>query len=166
MRSAIVLLERSSVIPKYAWRDSSYRRTLMPIEVTRLIRSAWKSNQIEAAEQGSIAVSLTPDGSAKDTQAVHSIQGHQKDFIGVFEVSFISPRPSEGNAKGGRVRAPCRIAKAPHPPDRSASAMETHSCSAQRAIRQLLWPILPFAGISSGALHRPHARPIRTNAIR
>lgn len=91
MRSAIVLLERSSIIPKHAWRDSSCRRTLTPIEVTRLIRSAWKSNQTEASEQGSIVVSLTPDGSAGETQAIHPIQGQQKDFIGVFDVSFISP---------------------------------------------------------------------------
>ena len=91
MRSAIVLLERSSVMPKHTWRDSSCRRTLMPIEVTRLIRTAWKSNQLEAAEQGSVVISLTLDGSSKDTPAVHSIQGQQKDFIGVFEVSFISP---------------------------------------------------------------------------
>ena len=91
MRSAIVLLERSSVIPKNVWRNSSCRRTLMPIEVTHLIASTWKSNRREAAEQGSIVMSLEPDGSARDTQAVHPIQGQQKDFIGVFEVSFISP---------------------------------------------------------------------------
>jgi hypothetical protein len=91
MRSAIVLLERSSVISKHVWRDTSCRRTLMPIEVEQLITSAWKSVQPEAAEQGSIVMSLRPDGAANDTQAVHKIQGQQKEFIGVFEVSFISP---------------------------------------------------------------------------
>jgi hypothetical protein len=90
MRSAIVLLERSSVVPKHVWRDSSFRRTLLPIEVTPLITGAWKSNQPEEADQGSIVISLKPDGSAKDSRAVHSIQGEQSDFIGVFQVSFIS----------------------------------------------------------------------------
>jgi hypothetical protein len=91
MRSAIVLLERSSLIPKHVWRDSSCRRTLMSIEVARLITNAWKSNQPEVAEHGSIVMSLQPDGSAKNAPSVHPIQGQQKDFIGVFDVSFISP---------------------------------------------------------------------------
>lgn len=90
MRSAIVLLERSSLIPKEVWRDSSCHRTFVPIEVAHLITSAWKSNQPAAAEQGAIVMSLQPDGSAKGPPSVHSIQGEQKDFIGVFDVSFVS----------------------------------------------------------------------------
>jgi hypothetical protein len=91
MQSAVVLLERTSVIPKQIWRDSSCQRTLMPIEVAQLITGAWKSNQTVAAARGSIVISLELDGSAKCTQAVHAIQGQQKDLIGVFEVSFTSP---------------------------------------------------------------------------
>jgi hypothetical protein len=90
MRSAIVLLERSSLIPKDMWRDPSCHRTLMPIEVSHLITNAWKSNQPAVAEKGSIVMSLQPDGSAKEPPSVHPIQGEQKDFIGVFDVSFIS----------------------------------------------------------------------------
>jgi hypothetical protein len=90
MRSAIVLLERSSLIPKDVWRDSSCHRTFMPIEVSHLITNAWKLNQPTVAEQGSIVMSLQPDGSAKDPPTVHPIQGEQKDFIGVFDVSFVS----------------------------------------------------------------------------
>ena len=89
MRAAIVLLERSSLIPKPVWRDPCCRRTLMPIEVSRLITNAWKSNQAEVIEQASIVVSLQPDGSPK-RGSVHPIQGQQKDFIGVFDVSFLS----------------------------------------------------------------------------
>ena len=90
MRSAIVLLERSSLTPKDVWRESSCHRTLMPIEVSHLITSAWKSNQPAVAEQGSIVISLQPNGSAKDPPSVHPIQGEQKGFIGVFDVSFVS----------------------------------------------------------------------------
>lgn len=90
MRSAIVVLERSSITPKHLWRESSYCRTLAPIEVRHVIRGAWETFQGEAAEQGAIAVSLALDGSAKDNQAVHAIQGQAKSFIGVFEASFIS----------------------------------------------------------------------------
>jgi len=91
MESAIVLLERSSLIPKQDWRDSSCRRTFLPFEIVRLITNAWKSNQSEVPEQGSIVVSLQADGSAKNAHSVHPMQGQQNDFIGVFEVSFISP---------------------------------------------------------------------------
>lgn len=91
MRSAIVLLERSSLIPKHVWRDSSCRRTIRPIEVASLITNAWKSNQPEAAEHGSIVMPLQPDGSPKNVPSVHPIQGQQKSFIGIFDVSFISP---------------------------------------------------------------------------
>jgi hypothetical protein len=73
MRSAIVLLERSSLIPKHVWRGSSCHRTLAPIEFAHLITNAWKLNQQAAAEQGSIVMSLQPDGSPKDTPSVHPI---------------------------------------------------------------------------------------------
>jgi hypothetical protein len=63
----------------------------MPIEVDRQITNAWKSNRSEVAEQGSIVMTLQPDGSAKNAPSVHPIQGPQKDFIGVFDVSFQSP---------------------------------------------------------------------------
>ena len=62
----------------------------MPIEVSHLITNAWKSNQPAVAEKGSIVMSLQPDGSAKEPPSVHPIQGEQKDFIGVFDVSFVS----------------------------------------------------------------------------
>src|SRR5262249_19038543 len=91
MRSAIVLLDRSSLIPKDVWRGSSCYRTLRPIEVTRLITNAWESNQSEAAEKGGIVISLQPDGSPENARPVHPIQGDQKGFIGVFDVSFTSP---------------------------------------------------------------------------
>jgi len=91
MQSAIVLLERSSLIPKQDWRDSSCRSTFLPFEIARLITNAWKSNHSEVPEQGSIVVSLQADGSAKNAHSVHPMQGQQNDFIGVFEVSFISP---------------------------------------------------------------------------
>lgn len=90
MRSAIVVLERSSITPKHLWRESSYCRTLAPIEVRHVIRGAWETFQCEAAEQGSIAVSLALDGSPKDNQAVHAMQGQARSFVGVFEASFIS----------------------------------------------------------------------------
>jgi len=89
MRSVVVVLERSSAIPKQDWRSAS-RRTLLPIEVASLIRNVWKSNQNNADEQGSVVLSLTPDGSTKETEAVHSIQGQQRESIGVFEVVFLS----------------------------------------------------------------------------
>src|SRR5215469_17216167 len=59
----VMLLERSSVIPKHIWQDTSCLRTLTPIEVTQLIKGAWKSNRSEAVEQGSIVMSLKLDGS-------------------------------------------------------------------------------------------------------
>jgi hypothetical protein len=158
MRSAIVLLERSSVVPKHVWRDALFRRTLLPIEVTPLITGAWKSNQPVGAEQGSIVMSLKPDGSAKDAQTVHTIQGQQKDFIGAFDVSFTSPDRVRVTLREDDCALHAGSPGAPHPSDRSASTMETHSCSTERAIRGPLRTILSFAGISSGALRRSHAR--------
>jgi|SRR5215471_792456 len=84
------MLERSSLIPKDVWRDPSCRRTLLPIEVRRLITNAWNSNQDKAAEEASIIVSLDPDGSPKKLPSVHPMQGEQKNYIGVFDVAFIS----------------------------------------------------------------------------
>lgn len=110
MQSAIVVLERSSITPKYLWRESSYCRTLAPIEFRHVIRGAWEAYQREAAEQGGIVVSLALDGSAKDTQAVQTIHGQAKSFIGVFEISFISPDRVKvvlrGEECARRTRAP------------------------------------------------------------
>lgn len=91
MRSAIVLLERSSLIPKEVWRDPACKRTFMPIEVSHLVTNAWKSSRPATAERGSIVQLLQPDGSAKEPPSVRPLQGGQKEFIGVFDVSFVSP---------------------------------------------------------------------------
>jgi hypothetical protein len=90
MKSAIILLERSTITPKHVWRDSSFCRTLKPIEVSHLITGAWKSNQAGSAQKGSIVMSLDPEGFAKQAPSVRAIQGEQKDFIGVFDVSFVA----------------------------------------------------------------------------
>jgi hypothetical protein len=86
-----VLLERGSIVPKATWRDASHHRTLLPIDVAGLIKSTWRSNQLEVAEQSSIVVPIEMDGDPKDTPSIRPIQGQQKGFIGVFEVSFVSP---------------------------------------------------------------------------
>jgi hypothetical protein len=91
MRSAVVLLERSSVISKKDWRDASSLRTFAPIEVGSLIRNAWEANRSDAAEQGSIVASLMPDGAARSTRAVRGLQIERSELIGVFEVSFLAP---------------------------------------------------------------------------
>jgi hypothetical protein len=63
----------------------------MPIEVAHLLTSAWKANQAAAYEKGSIVISLQWDGSSKSAPSVHPIQGEEKGFIGVFDVSFLLP---------------------------------------------------------------------------
>ena len=90
MQSAVVLLERSSWVPKAIWRDHGFHRTLAPIEVSHLIANAWKSNQTEVAETGSIRMSLHADGSAKEPSSLHPMQASQRQIMGVFDVSFIS----------------------------------------------------------------------------
>lgn len=90
MRSAVVLLERGFMIPKDVWRDSSCRRTFMPIAVANLIIGAWKSNETAVAEQGALVMGLQRDGFANDLPSIHPMQGQQKTLIGVFAVSFVS----------------------------------------------------------------------------
>jgi hypothetical protein len=88
MRAAVVLLERSALIPKSEWRDSSCRRTLAPIVVGDLITGAWKGNRLE---QGCIVISLQLDGASANPPSVHPIHGEQKGFVGIFDVTFTSP---------------------------------------------------------------------------
>lgn len=90
MRSALVLLERCSLAPKEVWRSPSFSRTLTPIQVDRSIINAWQSNWLGCTEQVSVVVSLGEDGSPNGLPFVHPIEGQQKDFIGVFDVSFTS----------------------------------------------------------------------------
>ena len=90
MRSSIVVLKRSRRIAKQEWREPSCDRTLVPIDVDPLIRSIWQANQSELPEQSFVELSLQADGSPETAPSIHSIQGHQKAFIGVFSVSFVS----------------------------------------------------------------------------
>lgn len=91
MRSAVVLLERSSVIPKSVWRSSTGSRRFTTVEVSQVIAGTWKSHrqQVEA-EAAVIVVPLQLDGSAKEAPRICAIQGGQKAYIGVFDVSFVS----------------------------------------------------------------------------
>ena len=89
MRSAIVLLERSSSVPKHAWRDPAGQRTLAPFEAMQVIANTWKAHRNKIVEYGSISISLDLDGSAIGVQAVHSCKREQPEFIGVFEMSFV-----------------------------------------------------------------------------
>jgi len=90
MRSFVVVLKRGLSIPKQVWREQSSLRTLGPIEVESLIKNAWQENRSKSAEQGFIELSLRLDGSSENAPSLHMIQGPQKAFIGVFDVSFCS----------------------------------------------------------------------------
>jgi hypothetical protein len=90
MRSCIVLLKRSLSMPKEVWREPACPRTLGQIDVEPLIKYAWRASQLERSEQGSIELSLRPDGSSEYAPSIHVIQGKQKAFIGVFDVTFVT----------------------------------------------------------------------------
>jgi len=91
MKSAIILLERGTVIPKHIWRDPGCRRSLTAIDVEHLITDAWRSNNDAGDVHGSITVPLEADGSTKRHPLVQAIQSGQKGRIGVFDISFLAP---------------------------------------------------------------------------
>jgi len=90
VRSSIVVLKRSRRIAKQEWREPSCDRTLVPIDVDPLIRSIWQANQSELPEQSFVELVSSSGWLAGTAPSIHSIQGHQKAFIGVFSVSFVS----------------------------------------------------------------------------
>lgn len=90
MQSIVVLLKRCLSIPKQQWREQNCPRTLEPIEVESLIKKAWQGTRAGSAEQGSVELSLSPDGSLENAPLMHMVQGPQKAFMGVFDVSFVS----------------------------------------------------------------------------
>ena len=90
VRSSIVLLTRSLCIPKREWREPSGRRTLLPIDIDPLLKSIWQANQPELPEQGSLVVSLQPDGSTAEAPSIRPLQGQKKALIGVFDFSFVT----------------------------------------------------------------------------
>jgi hypothetical protein len=60
----------------------------VPIDVELLIKTTWLGNQSNTVEQATVELSLHPDGLSKN--AIHSVQGRQKAYIGVFDVAFVS----------------------------------------------------------------------------
>jgi hypothetical protein len=90
MRSFILLLKRSVSIPKEVWRSPACRRTLAPIDPEPAIRSLWNDSRLKTADHATVSISLSEDGSSKNAPMIHSIQGNQKAFIGVFDAAFTS----------------------------------------------------------------------------
>lgn len=89
MKSAIVLLERRSLIPKQEWRSPSCSRTFAAIEVSKTITNARETHRSEARENAALLIPLRSDGSPQSPPSICPLEGAKKAFLGVFEVSFI-----------------------------------------------------------------------------
>jgi hypothetical protein len=97
--TSILVLKRSLFVSKHEWRQDACHRTLIPIDVEHLLKSTWQGSQSQLPEQGSLELSLRTDGSPENAPSIHSIQGQQKAFIGVFDFSFM---------EGGKVKVMLR----------------------------------------------------------
>ena len=127
-------------------RSRAEFRVLIPRAVGRsprltrgpLLRNLWHENRLETANQASVSISLSEDGSPQNAPTIHSIQGKQKALPGVFDAAFTSSDRVEvtlrEEACGRELRTPRRRTQ-----DRVASPVGTTACSLERKIRRFPW---------------------------
>ncbi len=91
MPSAVVILERSSAIPKDRWRSATQSRTWPSLDVRHIFTQLWQQHQAHLPASSYLSLALDADGALPTVTAPNPLAGARRAQVGVFDIAFVAP---------------------------------------------------------------------------